>query len=208
MTKSTLVRSVSQDAAACAHDGVAVSRQSLPFSTNLRGSSQSWPGAVDRGRRRIVELYRVPRLREHLGNPIAHRPCTDHADRRYRQQDLQSCRRLCYTPLRLKPSPPPARRRCRRPGTASRCRASCRRSQARRAASSETRAPLAPMGWPSATAPPWTLTRAGSRPSAGHGHALTDQRLVELTSSTSSIPARLLFSLLTASTGASCTSFG
>ena len=40
-----------------------------------------------------------------------------------------------------------------------------RAARARRAASSGSRAPLAPIGWPSATAPPLTLTFARSMPS-------------------------------------------
>ena len=71
----------------------------------------------------------------------------------------------------------PGRRRSRSPPARAR-----RRSGAARAPSSPTiRPPLAPIGWPSATAPPFTFTRSSSAPSS-LGRVLRDrrERLVDL----------------------------
>ena len=74
------------------------------------------------------------------------------------------------------PAPSPRRRRCRAPRRPSSCRASCS------APSSVTtmRAPLAPIGWPSATAPPWTLTISCAQLELVHRrHRHRGERLVD-----------------------------
>ena len=57
------------------------------------------------------------------------------------------------------PGPAPRRRTASRAGRPSRRRSSCR-------SETTSRAPLIPSGWPSAIAPPFTLTRSSSRPSS------------------------------------------
>ena len=66
------------------------------------------------------------------------------------------------------------------------------------------RAPVAPIGWPKATAPPWTLTFLGSSPSSRLIASETDEK-ASLISNRSISPTdnpAFLSTSLTASTGA------
>ena len=81
----------------------------------------------------------------------------------------------------IRPAPPPAPPRCRRPGTASRGRSSCRAAPARGAASPARARPRRRSGGPSATAPPFTLTRLPvPAQRLAVGQRLRGERLVRL----------------------------
>ena len=111
--------------------------------------------AIEHRLRDVDERHRETRLREHLRDPVAHRPRADHADgfdhvvyrdherhedarRRTKKTDLFVCLRALRVFVRswFRRVRRRARRRCRRRGTASRCRASGFAASARRAASS------------------------------------------------------------------------
>ena len=67
---------------------------------------------------------------------------------------------------RLRPAGSASPCRGRRRSTSSRGRAPCRSARARGGAVVSSRAPVEPSGWPSAIAPPFTLTRSVSAPSS------------------------------------------
>ena len=166
----------------------------FPFSTpparnfSIRPSPSCRNGVLDLAHDRLVA-----RGRAHLRDPRAHQAAAQHADRldlhdgcqlpatsyqspvpvTSRQLPAASCQLQdltgnwkLATGNSLRPSPrsprSPGRRRCRRsPG-----RASARGGAAPSVSVSSSRVPVMPSGWPSAIAPPLTLTRSRSRPSS------------------------------------------
>ncbi len=171
----------------------------MPFSTNFaRLFSIVAARALERRRRRVDQPHVESRLREHLGDAVAHRAGADHADALNRLTDasimlalqaglpVPSSARLTAAGRRMHeldattrstasatPLPPPRH-------SAAMPRFELRRFSAYSSVVS-TRAPLAPIGWPSATAPPFTLTRAGIDAELAHdGDRLHRERLVDL----------------------------
>src|SRR6185369_7526115 len=98
--------------------------------------------------RDLDERHVVPRRGEHLRDAVAHRAAADDGDLAHATRSTARAT-----------APPPPRHKVARPVLPP-------RSSSAFSKVMSTRAPLAPIGWPSATAPPFTLTLFQSQPSS------------------------------------------
>ena len=118
------------------------------------------PREVELLRRHVVEQHGVPGRREDVRDAIAHLPGAEDANGLAHRETPSRNRggHQIRSSTAATASPPPMQS-----VTSPRC-AFCRCSS--RTSVVTRRPPLAPMGWPSATAPPFTFTRSSGRSSS------------------------------------------
>ena len=157
-----------------ATSGSAVSAALMAIATSAVGALLEAPDDVARvGRVAALERLR----RESESTPLAGDEVPERSGSRRRSR---SCRRVCGHD-RVRPVRRPSRRSRRRRGTAWRGRSGPRGGASSWRSVATIRAPLAPIGWPRAIAPPLTLTLSQSKPScAAVGQGLRGERLVDL----------------------------
>src|SRR6185312_6516316 len=147
------------------------------------------------------ERHLDPELGQHMGNAVAHGAATD--DRNLFNFHACPCDPNYMRSMAMPTPLPPPRQRAAMP------RLAWRRSSSNISVT-RMRQPLAPMGWPSATAPPLALTRSGFSPSSRiSATPCTEKASFNSYRSTSSaFQPVLAHNLRTVSTGVIITHFG